>query len=60
MIRTHSRWLTHAVLRGASVPRIPTRRVSHGGFSHMMSTPSGRARAQQWWTGTLTDPTLEP
>ncbi len=58
MIREHSAWLTR-MLRGGSgspgskLPRIPTRRVSEGGFTRLTSTPAGRFRAERWWERTL-------
>jgi hypothetical protein len=53
MAREHSSWLTR-ILRGrAAMPRIPVRRISEGGFAQLMSTPSGRARAERWWERTL-------
>lgn len=45
----HSRWLTNAMLSGRAYPRIPTRLVSKGGFSGMMSRPGGSETAQRWW-----------
>ena len=45
----HSRWLTEAIARPMDVPRIPTRRVSDGGFGPMLARPGGRARADRWW-----------
>lgn len=49
----HSAWLTWALSSGKRLPRIPTRRVSQGGFERMMSRPEGRARAERWWAGAL-------
>jgi hypothetical protein len=45
----HSRWLTEAMARPYDVPRIPTRKVSEGGFSRMLGRPGGRERAERWW-----------
>jgi hypothetical protein len=45
----HSRWLTHAMLSGKRYPRIPTRKVSQGGFDAMMSRPDGPHTAERWW-----------
>ena len=55
MIREHSAWLTHMLGRRTttSIPRIPVRKVSEGGFSGLMSTPGGRFRAERWWERTL-------
>ena len=39
--------------RGRSLPRIPVRKVSEGGFARLMSTPAGRYRAERWWERTL-------
>ena len=59
MVREHSAWLTR-MLGGKGgrkaprkAPRIPTRRVSEGGYSKLMSTSSGRYRAERWWERTL-------
>ncbi len=49
MRREHSLWLSRAVARSDFIPRIPTRRVSEGGFSLLLSSPGGRERAEQWW-----------
>ena len=55
MIREHSAWLTRMLSRPRtrSVPRIPVRRVSEGGFGSLMSSPAGRHRAERWWERTL-------
>ena len=53
MVREHSRWLTSAVRRGLTMTRIPTRRVDEGGFESLMTTPEGRAFAEDWWAETL-------
>ncbi len=45
----HSHWLSEAMARPMDVPRIPTRRVSDGGFSAMLGRPGGRERAEKWW-----------
>lgn len=48
--RHHERWLTGALTgRIGPHPRIPTRRVSEGGFDRQMADESGRARAERWW-----------
>jgi len=50
MRREHSLWLSRAMARpDSATPRIPTRRVSEGGFSLLLSSPGGRERAEQWW-----------
>jgi hypothetical protein len=53
MRRRHSAWLTRAMRRPSRYPRIPTRRVSDGGFSAVVATPTGREWADQWWAETL-------
>jgi hypothetical protein len=57
MIREHSAWLTRMLTTGSvgqgQPPRIPVRKVSAGGFAKLMSTPSGRYRAERWWEKTL-------
>lgn len=47
----HERWLDRAIRAGKRYPRIPTREVSEGGFSAVMSTPTGRGEAERWWSG---------
>ncbi len=49
MRRTHSRFLSAAVLSADQFPRIPVRRVDQGGFATLMSRPRGRAAAAAWW-----------
>lgn len=51
----HSRWLTRALRQGGGkgVPRIPTRRVSEGGYGPLVATVEGREWADQWWSDTL-------
>jgi hypothetical protein len=53
MIQEHSIWLTAALTTARPVPRIPTLRVSDGGFARLMTLPAGRYRAERWWEGTL-------
>lgn len=53
MRRLHSSWLTRAMRRGSRVPRIPTRRVSEGGFDAVLSTPEGREWAEEFWSAAL-------
>ncbi|MCA9288612.1 MAG: hypothetical protein KDA05_08505 [Phycisphaerales bacterium] len=55
----HSLWLTEAMARPYDVPRIPTRRVSEGGFGSMASRPGGLARAERWWSLALDRTPLE-
>ncbi|MEZ6233941.1 MAG: hypothetical protein R3B68_07105 [Phycisphaerales bacterium] len=55
----HSLWLTEAMARPYDVPRIPTRRVSEGGFASMASRPGGMARAERWWSLALERTPLE-
>lgn len=45
----HSRWLSDAIAGRMDPPRIPTRKVSEGGFSRMLGRPGGRERAERWW-----------
>jgi hypothetical protein len=51
--QTHERWLNRALSAGASVPRIPLRRVADGGYAELSSTPTGRAHAALWWDRAL-------
>jgi hypothetical protein len=53
MILEHSIWLSAALATARPVPRIPTLRVSDGGFARLMTLPAGRYRAERWWEGTL-------
>ena len=55
MIAEHSPWLSRMLggRRRKRIPRIPVRKVSEGGFSKLISTPSGRYRAERWWEKTL-------
>lgn len=54
MRRLHSLWLTRAMKHGSrSVPRIPTRLVSEGGFAPIMATREGREWAESFWNDTL-------
>ena len=52
MIRETEAWLTWA-LRQKNMPRIPTRRVSAGGFSDLVRRPMGRLIATHWWARTM-------
>ncbi len=51
----HSRWLTRALQHGGGlhVPRIPTRKLSEGGFGPIMATREGQEWAEDWWQQTL-------
>lgn len=51
--REHSAWLTKALRNGARWPRIPTRKVSQGGFAAMMARQGGPERAEQWWSAAI-------
>lgn len=47
--RYHEAWLNWALTQDRDLPRIPRRRVSEGGFSHLMSCEEGRRLALGWW-----------
>ncbi len=50
--RVHGQWLTQAILGGGlSAPRIPTRKVTEGGFENVRKTCDGRVWADSWWRG---------
>lgn len=51
MRRLHSEWLTEALRARSDVAhaRIPTRLVSEGGFTALMSTPEGREMVGAFW-----------
>jgi len=49
----HSRWLTEALASRREYPRIPVRRVEHGGFSGLLGRANGRNLAGQWWERAL-------
>jgi hypothetical protein len=55
----HSYWLSRAVRSNRAMPRIPTRRVSEGGFDVVTATPAGRAWAEEWWAQTLQSSELD-
>lgn len=56
MRRAHSSWLSRAVKHGSRPPRIPVRKVSEGGWDELMSTPEGRAWADEFWQGAFEHP----
>ena len=47
--RVHEAFLTRALSSRKPYPRIPTKKVSGGGFDKLSSTPSGRRWANLWW-----------
>ena len=47
--REHERWLNRALGHEIDVPRIPTRRVTRGGFGRLLSTARGRRALARWW-----------
>ena len=50
--RVHGQWLTQAIMSGGvHAPRIPTRKVSEGGFEDVRTSADGRAWADSWWSG---------
>ncbi|MCC6675588.1 MAG: hypothetical protein IT436_00465 [Phycisphaerales bacterium] len=51
--RIHELWLSRAVESGRAYPHIPLRAVADGGFTPVVSTPSGRAWADGWWADAL-------
>lgn len=53
MIREHNWWLNRALRRPDQFPRIPVRRVSEGGFARLMTRPTGRRIAFEWWKAAL-------
>lgn len=53
MIDETSAFLTWALNTGVELPRIPSRRVDHGGFSQMLRMPGARAAVNHWWRQTL-------
>lgn len=53
MILEHTLWLNRAVRRPQQYPRIPVRRVSEGGFAGLMTRPTGRRIAFDWWKTAL-------
>ncbi len=56
MRRVHSRWLSRAVQHGVRPPRIPVRKVTDGGWDALMSTPEGRAWADEFWQSAFEHP----
>lgn len=53
MRRTHSRWLTGALMTGRAYPRIPIRPVSTGGFARLNARTGARRWADAWWAVAL-------
>lgn len=53
MVQYHGQWLSRALRRGGDFPRIPVRAVRDGGYSSLLSTAGGRARAERWWAAAL-------
>lgn len=63
--RAHSLWLTHHLVGRsrigggdpgravAGVPDIPSRKVVEGGFDELISTPLGKAWAEDWWNSAM-------
>ena len=47
--RVHELFLSRALSSRKPYPRIPTKKVSLGGFDRMMGTAAGRDRAKAWW-----------
>ena len=59
MIDEHARWLSQVLRYRLRVPRIPTRRVSDGGYSRLSRSAAGRARAARWWARVLEETSLD-
>ena len=53
MIAETSAYLSWALRNGAEAPRIPTRRVSQGGFTGIMRQRGMRAVVMAFWDRTL-------
>lgn len=53
MIAETSAFLTWALNSGVELPRIPTRRVSDGGFDGWYARPGARAAMHRWWSRTI-------
>lgn len=50
----HSRWLTRAMQQpGLYFKRIPTKKVSEGGFDDLMRFEAGREWADRWWSSKI-------
>lgn len=45
----HERWLNKALASQGPIPRIPVRRVDHGGFDRLRTRPGGLKLAERWW-----------
>ena len=59
MIRETNSFLTWALAKDRSLPRIPRRRVSEGGFADLLRRPGASAMVEQWWKRTLEIVNLE-
>jgi len=46
----HSRFLSAALTRPEAYPRIPSKRVSEGGYDRLMASDSGREHTRRWWS----------
>jgi len=54
MIAETSAFLSEALRSRSGTPRIPTRRVSEGGFAEILRrSPAARAAVRHWWTRAL-------
>ena len=53
MIAETSAFLTWALREDISLPRIPRKRVSEGGFRHLLAQPGVRGRLDHWWNCVL-------
>ncbi|MHA7814729.1 MAG: hypothetical protein ACX94C_15210 [Phycisphaerales bacterium] len=49
----HSRFLTLALLSKRRYPRIPAKRVDHGGYTGLLKLDEGQKRAAMWWAAAL-------
>lgn len=49
MIAETNAFLTWAMRHGQPLPRIPRRRVAHGGFGRLLRRPGARAAVEHWW-----------
>jgi hypothetical protein len=53
MIDETGAFLTWALRSGASLPKIPRRRVDAGGFAQLLRSPGAKAAVNHWWNRTL-------